>query len=120
MKRRKGSKRVGSQEEEYLQEKLKEAIPDLSATCNSGAMHGNCDLGTKDFLVEVKSTVRSSYSVRNDLVKSIVDKGWEMGKKPILAVITDTRSGLNEENCFIVFPLDFAVQLLSTYNDARI
>jgi Holliday junction resolvase len=115
-KKEKPSKREGSKEELFLLNELREAIPNLVLTCNSGARHSNGDMGSATYLVEAKSTVHSSYSVRSNLLRQIVERGWTFGKKPILTVLTN-RTTPSTDNAFIAIPWDFAIEVLRTYQE---
>ena len=111
---KKVSKRKGSKEENLLIDVLKRSIPNLSHTSNSGAFHGNKDAGTFRYLVEIKSTEKKSYSVKKQLLDTISQKAWDMNKKPILAILLESKE-LHEDNSFVVLPMDFALEVLETY-----
>jgi hypothetical protein len=109
---KKNSRRKGSKAEQFVLSLLGEAIPDISETVNSGASNGDADLGSRDWLIEVKSTSRSSYSVTNKLMKKISRAGWKFHKKPILVAVTDSDK-LDPENAFVVMSLHQFVDMVS-------
>ena len=71
-------------------EELKDILPDLSPTANSGAKHGDGDFATKDLVVEVKAsegqdlpkvskddwikTDRAAAALRKDFIVAICNK----------------------------------------------
>jgi hypothetical protein len=113
MKRR-GS-RIGDKEEKYLFDLLREAIPDLALTTNSGATNGDKDFGNQKFLIEAKSTIKDSYSVKKTLLQSVDSRAYDMGKLPVLSVLLDSKDP-KEENSFLVIPMEFGLELLEMWN----
>lgn len=99
--------------EQWFQDILGRYGCELNPTCNSGAKNEDCDLGSETLMVEIKSTAKSSYSIKTDLINNLRDRGYTRGKTPVLCVVTEATE-LKSANAFIVIPLEHAAPFLQT------
>jgi len=108
---RKKSKRTGSKKEEYIRNQLMEALPGIQETANSGARFGDADLSNKDWVIEVKSTVKTSYRIEKALLQKTVDTALLRNKQPAIVVMLSAETP-EEDNCFVILPLRTAITLM--------
>jgi len=99
--------RRGERAERFFYETLKEILPGLKPTTNSGAKFGNGDMATADLLIDVKSTEGTGFSkIAGEDWKKIAKQAAGLGKDFIVPI-------LNEEGeAGIIFPLDLGIAAL--------
>ena len=66
-------------------------------------------------MFEAKSTRAASYRVQQELIDRIDTMGWDMGKTPVLAVLTKSEQP-DPKNCFVVLPWQTALHMLQKWD----
>jgi len=79
----------GIKYERYLYNSLRKMGFDVKQQPGSGAGVKKGDLILEDFLVEVKTTTKKSYSLNKEVLEKVKGQAFRLAKKPVLIVSYD-------------------------------